>query len=237
MRKKEKIILYAVFAFYALILWLVLIDRGLLLYLLSDGRLFPDCRTPERLYNDLRPLRFAWVHFQHVGMRGFINADFLGNVLMFVPVGIFTCTFTKGKYPYRYIYIIPLLSIGVELTQFVLRTGILDADDVILNTLGGAVGVCIFAVIYRLKNKDMIRVKRVVTVMSSLLVPYLLIFFYKMLMSSEQIGLKWYDLIPVLVYYVLLMFSFKEYSKKHKIAISSIYALCFAVFFSFIIYL
>ena len=97
MRKKEKIILYAVFAFYALILWLVLIDRGLLLYILSDGRLFPDCRTTERLYNDLRPLRFAWVHFQHVGMRGFINADFLGNVLMFVPVGIDPVCF-KNRY-------------------------------------------------------------------------------------------------------------------------------------------
>lgn len=236
-RKKENVILYVVFAFYALILWLVLIDRGLLLYLLSDGRLFHDCRTPERLYNDLRPLHFAWVHFQHVGIRGFINADFLGNVLMFVPVGIFTCTFTKGKCPYRYIYIIPLLSIGIELTQFVLRTGILDADDVILNTLGGAVGVCIFAVIYRLKNKDVIRVKRVVTVMSSLLVPYLFIFFYNTYFSVSQIKPHWYDFLLVLVYYLLMLFCFRDYERKHKITVSVLYALFFAVFFSFIIYL
>lgn len=236
-RKKENVILYTVFAFFVLILWFALIDRGLLLYLLSDGRLFSDCRTPERLYNKLRPLRFAWVHFQHVGIRGFINVDFLGNVLMFVPVGIFTCTFTKGKCPYRYIYIIPLLSVGIELMQFALKTGVLDADDVILNTIGGAVGVCIFAVIYRIKNKDMIRVKRVVTVMSSLLVPYLFIFFYRVFMKSEQIGFMWYDLIPVLAYYALLMFSFKEYSIKQKIAISAIYAVVFAVFFSFVIYL
>ena len=237
MRKKETIILYTVFAFYAAVLWFVLIDRGLLLYLLSDGRLCSDCRTPERLYNDLRPLRYTWVHFKQTGVEGLINADFLGNVIMFVPVGIFTCTFTKAKCPYRYIYIIPLISVAVEITQFVLSTGIFDIDDVFLNTLGGAVGVCIFAVIYRLKNKDMLQVKRVVMIMSSLLVPYLFIFFYKMFMSSEQIGLRWYDLIPVLAYYMLLMFSFKEYSKKYKIAISVIYAVFFTVFFSFVIYL
>ena len=44
-------------------------------------------------------------------------------------------------------------------------------------------------------------------------------------------------MISVLLYYALLMFGFKEYSKKQKIAVSAVYVLIFAVFFSFIVYL
>ncbi len=235
--KKENVILCTIFVFYIMILWFALIDRGLILNLLSDGNLFSHCRNAERLYNDLPPMHFARVHFKHTGFSGFINADFLGNVLIFIPVGIFTCMFTKGKCPYRYVFIIPLLSVSIETAQFVLKTGVFDIDDMILNTIGGAVGILIFAVIYRLNNKDIMCVKRVVTVMSSLLVPYLFIFFYKRFTNSQQFGFQWYDMISVLLYYALLMFGFKEYSKKQKIAVSAVYVLIFAVFFSFIVYL
>lgn len=44
-QKKEKIILYTIFAFYCLILWLVLIDRGFIAYLVTKESFFESNRT------------------------------------------------------------------------------------------------------------------------------------------------------------------------------------------------
>jgi len=71
-----------------------------------------------------------------------------GNVLIFVPWGILVplkykwerwlClrTFVSGV----------LLSVGIELLQYVLRVGFCDVDDLMLNTLGVVFGIVVYAV-------------------------------------------------------------------------------------------
>lgn len=236
LRKNEKLIFYFAFVFYTVILWYVLIDRGLLLNLITGGTSFQNIVEHDRYYS-LRPFIMIRNQYHCYGIRGIFNTDVFGNVIMFIPVGIFTCVFSKSKNPYRYIFVIPLISAAIEILQFVLATGTLDVDDVFLNTFGGIAGICIFTVSYKLLHSDMTAVKRIVSVASSLFPPYLLMFFYKLFMNMGRWQLKWYDLIFVTVYYLFLMLVFKEYSKKHKIIISAIYALIFAVFFSFVIYL
>lgn len=236
LRKKEQVILYSVFTFYAVILWYVLIDRGLLFDLLTGGISFQDIAVHNRCFS-LRPFLMIRSQYHCYGIQGIFNKDVFGNVIMFIPVGIFTCTFTKGKNPYRFIFVIPLISVIIEIVQFVLATGTLDIDDVFLNTLGGIVGICLFTVIYRFLHKDMPAVKRFVAVASSLFPPYLLMFFYKLFMNLGRRQFKWYDFIFVIAYYLFLLFAFKEYSKKQKIIISALYAAFCIVFFAFVIYL
>lgn len=233
-QKKEKIFLYIIFAFYCGILWLTLIDRGLLISIVSQGKVLTNVREIPRLYN-LIPFELFRLQYGRYGIKGIIDANVLGNIIMFIPVGIFTCIFTKNKNPYRYIYFVPLVSIVIEISQFTLATGSLDIDDIILNSIGGFVGVGIFAVIYKLSNKDVSAVKGVITSIAFLLPPYLLIFFYKLFMDINEVRLRWYDAIVVTLYYLLISLIFKEYSKKKKVIMFLFYALFFVIFFVFII--
>lgn len=232
-QKKEKIILYTIFSFYCLILWLALVDRGFVAYLVTQNP-FLNPRELPRFYN-LVPFRLFQEQYSKLGITGIIDANVLGNIIMFIPIGIFTCIFTKNKNPYRYIYIIPLISIFIEITQFILATGSLDIDDVILNSVGGFIGVGIFAIIYKLSHKDISIVKRFVTMVAALLPPYLLVFFYKLLMDIEEVRLRWYDAIVVILYYLMILLILKDYSKKQKRIMFVMNALFFIVFFAFVI--
>ncbi|WP_448921223.1 VanZ family protein [Eubacterium sp.] len=234
-QKKEKIILYTIFAFYCLILWLALIDRGFIAYLVTKESFLNPIELP-RSYN-LVPFRLFREQYSKFGITGIIDSNILGNIIMFIPVGIFVCVFTKNKNPYRYIYIIPLVSIFIEITQFILATGSLDIDDVVLNSIGGFIGLGIFAIIYKLSNKNILIAKRFITIVATLLPPYLLIFFYKLFMDIDEVRLRWYDVIVVVVYYLLVSFLFNDCSRKLKKSMLFIYILLFIVFFAFVIYI
>ena len=45
--------------------------------------------------------------------------------------------------------IIVLVSVIVEIAQYLFKVGATDIDDVILNTLGGLLGILIFKLIYK----------------------------------------------------------------------------------------
>lgn len=231
--KKEKIILYTIFVFYCAILWLVLIDRGFIAYLITQDSFFNPRELP-RLYN-LVPFQLFRQQYVKFGLTGIIDANVLGNIIMFIPIGIFTCIFTKNKNPYRYIYVVPLISIVIEIFQFVLATGSLDVDDVILNSIGGFIGIGIFAIIYKLLHKEISAVRQFVAIAASLLPPYLLIFFYKLLMDIEEVRLRWYDVIVLVLYYLLILVIFKNYTKNKKRIMLLLYTLFFIIFFVFII--
>jgi glycopeptide antibiotics resistance protein len=67
---------------------------------------------------------------------------FLGNLVWFVPFGILVPTLTKArKGTIFYCFLISLL---IETLQYVFGTGVSEVEDLILNTLGGAIGYGIF---------------------------------------------------------------------------------------------
>lgn len=72
----------------------------------------------------------------------------VGNIVWFVPFGfLLPAIFQKLK---SY-YIIPLgflLSLVIEISQFALKKGMFEIDDLVLNTLGTAIG-CFIYKIYR----------------------------------------------------------------------------------------
>lgn len=68
--------------------------------------------------------------------------NILSNLLMFLPLGIILC-FTNKK-GFNSLFIIIYTSLGIELLQFFLKRGVFDIDDIILNTIGGFLGVLIF---------------------------------------------------------------------------------------------
>ena len=68
----------------------------------------------------------------------------LGNILIFIPLGIFLPILFKKYRSFSQVFIGSLtISFTIEVVQFFLQIGQFDIDDVILNTTGGIVGYLI----------------------------------------------------------------------------------------------
>lgn len=100
---------------------------------------------------NIRPL--AMIEFTFT--RGYIDYEliflFLGNIAIFLPLGIFVSAFTKNK---TLIILLPIiLSSEIEFSQYFLGNGHPDVDDFVLNVLGFYMGVGIKAMLDRLVFK------------------------------------------------------------------------------------
>ena len=91
-------------------------------------------------------------YLENTGSLGIVAvaANLLGNILLFVPLGYFLPSFFARE-RLRPEFTIPIcmcISIAVEISQFMTRTGSLDVDDVLLNTIGGIIGYLIYAFLH-----------------------------------------------------------------------------------------
>lgn len=74
----------------------------------------------------------------------------LGNILIFIPLGIFLpILFKKYKTLTQVFVSSMIISFTIEALQFSLQIGQFDIDDVILNTVGSAVGYLIIKLLMR----------------------------------------------------------------------------------------
>ena len=64
---------------------------------------------------------------------------FGGNIVWFVPLGFYLVFFRKFRVRRAVLYGF-LLSLFIEVMQFVLGTGVSEVDDLLLNSLGSALG-------------------------------------------------------------------------------------------------
>lgn len=69
------------------------------------------------------------------------------NFILFIPLG----TYVK-EFKYKFLIIL-LAPISIELIQLISKTGIFDIGDIILNALGGLLGLHIYKIIYIIKIK------------------------------------------------------------------------------------
>lgn len=91
-------------------------------------------------------IRRFWVYREQVGASAFFTNIF-GNVIGFLPFG-FILPIIADKMQSGFLITLTgfCLSLGVETIQLVTRVGCFDVDDLILNTLGAALGYLAFAV-------------------------------------------------------------------------------------------
>ena len=78
----------------------------------------------------------------------------VGNILAFIPLGIFIPVLMGNKLfsGVKVLLLSLLLSLGYEVTQLVTGMGIFDVDDLMLNTLGGLIGYIVFTIAMGLKK-------------------------------------------------------------------------------------
>ena len=91
---------------------------------------------------------------QAVFIKGLALSNLLGNIVIFVPVGVYAHLLSKKKAAWRSVLLVVAISMAVEVVQYVFMLGIGDIDDVILNGIGGLAGVLVYQGIYRLCRAD-----------------------------------------------------------------------------------
>ncbi len=76
------------------------------------------------------------------------KALFIENIIMFIPMGILLpSAFKKFRNPIVCIVTCALMSCFIEQTQFMFKLGFAEIDDVVTNTLGGAIGWLIWGIL------------------------------------------------------------------------------------------
>ena len=129
----------------------------LLIYFLFFSEAYGRVAEAEREYRyNLMPfveIRRFWVYRDQLGLFALFTNIF-GNVLGFVPLG---CILPVICRKWRNGFLIILsgfgLSLCVETIQLITKVACFDVDDMILNTLGAALGYLVFAVCDYLRRK------------------------------------------------------------------------------------
>lgn len=76
--------------------------------------------------------------------------NLFGNILAFMPMGfLLPIIFKDLRSLKRIIMVLFLISSVLEMTQFWLKLGIADIDDVLLNTIGGLIGYFLLEISYK----------------------------------------------------------------------------------------
>jgi len=180
MNKRERI--ETVFLSGVFICYMLFLIKLLLLSRVSLLHLFNSQRTIDRSIN-LIPFSsiMEYLFSNSVTIKKFTFANVVGNIEIFVPLGTYLTLFKNDKRAITNLLFIFIISLFVEITQGLLGIGTADVDDIILNSLGGLVGIlgykCLLLIVRDEKN-----VRTVLTIISAIGLPYLLylLFFVKL---------------------------------------------------------
>ena len=129
----------------------------LLVYFLFFSEEYGRVAAEERMYRyNLVPfveIKRFWIYRKQLGMLA-VFTNIFGNVIGFIPYGfILPVIIRKCRSGFFIVLSGFLLSLVVETIQLVTRVGCFDVDDLILNTLGAALGYLLFAVCNYLRRK------------------------------------------------------------------------------------
>lgn len=134
MQQKHRRIVFALFAGYGLMmLWLLLLRR----IPLGSGAVRLNLEPLDTLKRYIWVLRHSTVPVQ----RRYALANLLGNVALFLPLGIFLPMLFGCLRSFRRFAVVSiLLVLMVELCQLLTGLGACDVDDWLLNVIGSVAG-------------------------------------------------------------------------------------------------
>ena len=130
---------------------LFLLYFGILFYFLffseKLGRTFVEREYHYNLIPFFEIKRFV-VHYDVLGWKAVV-LNIVGNVVAFMPFGFFLPIFSRRcRYFLNTVFYTLELSLAVELIQLVTKVGSFDVDDLILNTVGGALGFLVYHTVH-----------------------------------------------------------------------------------------
>lgn len=82
------------------------------------------------------------------------SINILGNVGAFIPFGALLPVISHGRLKFRESIVLTIdMTILVETIQLITKVGSFDVDDMLLNTLGGIVGYCLYMILRAIERK------------------------------------------------------------------------------------
>lgn len=94
---------------------------------------------------------FREIFRYNFGSRLFLK-NVLGNIILFLPFGLFASYYLDIKKPYLAFILTLIASVSIEVVQMVIGR-VFDIDDIILNVIGGTIGFYIYSLIRKIWNK------------------------------------------------------------------------------------
>jgi glycopeptide antibiotics resistance protein len=125
-----------------------------LLYFLIFSEIYGRSGVMQDYHYNITPFqeieRF-WKYREQLGLMSYINL--FGNVLIFVPFGFMEPLASKKRSFWTTLVDGCLVSLSVEIFQFITKVGRFDVDDLMLNTTGVALGYVCFLVWNAIRRK------------------------------------------------------------------------------------
>ncbi len=113
------------------------------IYLVLNTTIFANFRNVMssginlELFNSYRKVLYRFTN-------SIVWRDITLNILMFVPFGFLLPLLNKVFYkPYVTLMLSFLFTIGIEITQLIIKVGAYDVDDIFNNFLGSIIGYCL----------------------------------------------------------------------------------------------
>ena len=150
--------------YLAALLYLLFFSRNMQPYSLAELKALDLSESMQDETLNLTP--FATLRRYHdVLMRGVIPktafGNILGNIVLFMPLGILMTLVSRvSAKPYVALPVLLMTPLLAECLQFLLRCGVCDVDDAMLNLLGGLIAYAVMMLpfihrpIYRLLYPD-----------------------------------------------------------------------------------
>ncbi|MGL6197321.1 MAG: VanZ family protein [Lacrimispora sphenoides] len=177
MNKRERI--ETVFLYGVFICYILLLIKILFLSRVSLLELFHSQRTIVRSIN-LIPFHsiMEYISGGSENLKRFAFGNVVGNVAIFVPFGIYFPLFKNDKRVMNNLLFIFLVSLLVEIIQGLFGIGASDIDDVILNCLGGWIGILGYKFsLFLLRDEK--KVRTTITILSTIIgLPVILFFLF-----------------------------------------------------------
>ncbi|MBR5662574.1 MAG: VanZ family protein [Bacilli bacterium] len=107
--------------------------------------------TDTNPYHGVNLKPFTEITRYKFGTRLF-NINVFGNILIFIPFGLFISSYLKSKKVFSVLFISIITSTFAELVQLKIGRSF-DIDDIILNVVGSIIGYLLYLALKKLKQK------------------------------------------------------------------------------------
>ncbi|UZW15134.1 VanZ family protein [Clostridium pasteurianum] len=168
MNKRERIktvFLYGVFICYILLLIKILLLSRISHSQFRSINLIPFHSIMEYISDSSR------------NIKTFAFGNVVGNIVIFIPFGIYLPLFKNDKRVIANLLFILIVSLSVEIIQGILGIGASDIDDIILNCLGGLIGILGYKFLL-LILQDEKKVYTAITILSAIGLPCILYYLF-----------------------------------------------------------
>lgn len=168
MNKRERIktvFLYGVFICYILLLIKILFLSRISHLEYSSINLIPFYSIME------------FISGSSANLKAFAFSNVVGNIVIFIPLGTYLALFKNDKRVITNLLFIFIVSLFVEIIQGLLSIGVSDIDDIILNCLGGLIGILGYKFLLFILRAEK-KVHTAITILSAIGLPRILYYLF-----------------------------------------------------------